>query len=237
MSSKNTLPWPESARFSRHFSPVWRGEDVCGARTLDGWNPVAAQWRAVGEAEAGKIIPFEKISGPEHVVENQRRGMRSAFQAVRHGGGQTKAKEIFVSVGHPKPGPRIAGVVREQSPGQHGRRRRRDLMVDLRESPGDKRRSEARSKILGGAGPVHRTNSGNVRKVGGARSAVMNQVRLDHIVWAGTVPGESRRVMLPRSVRLVADVRHHANRDPEDAVGRRFAMESVHSVLVGEVKD
>jgi len=34
-------------------SPVWGGDDVCEARTLDGWNPVTAQWRAVGEAEAG----------------------------------------------------------------------------------------------------------------------------------------------------------------------------------------
>jgi len=31
---------------------VWEADDVCGARTLDGWNPVAAQWRAVGEAES-----------------------------------------------------------------------------------------------------------------------------------------------------------------------------------------
>jgi hypothetical protein len=112
-------------------------------------------------------------------------------------------------------------MVRQQSPGQHGRRRGRDLMVDLRESPGDKRRSETRSKILSRAGPVHRTNSSNVRKVRGARSAVMNEVRLDHIVRAGAVPGEGRRVMLPRSILLVIDLRHRANSDSENAVSRR----------------
>jgi len=30
-------------------SPVWEGEDVCEARTLDGWNPVAAQWRRLAK--------------------------------------------------------------------------------------------------------------------------------------------------------------------------------------------
>ena len=106
---------------------------------------------ALQRGRIGKIVPFEEVSRPKHVIEHQRRGVRRAFEAIRHRRRQAEAEEILVSIRHALRRARIARMMREQRPRQHGRRRWRDLVIDLRKRPRDQRRREARAEVLGRA--------------------------------------------------------------------------------------
>ena len=74
---------------------MWRGEDVCGARTLDGWNPVAAQWRAVGE-DGGRLCWRATRQGIANGKLIERRWAEA-------GSGSLRPRFFFLSIDFPMP--------------------------------------------------------------------------------------------------------------------------------------
>src|SRR6187402_352592 len=94
-------------------------------------------------------------------------------------------------------------MMRQKRPCKHGRRSRRDLVIDVSERARDKGCGEARAQILGGTRTVNRADTGNMGCICGARPAVVDKVRLNHIVRARPVAREWRGVMLPWPVLFV----------------------------------